>query len=98
MENRFGLRQVAGSGTSKESDEKQHSRWLCLSGGWSQPALLGWKEVTILHQGDQILVKPEMASARTYDGGAPSRSGSVTFLTVSVGMSQTIDSSCSRRT
>ncbi|KRY94722.1 hypothetical protein T11_7939, partial [Trichinella zimbabwensis] len=42
-ENRFGLRQVgpqAGSGTSKE----QHSRWLRLSSGWSQPALLGWKE------------------------------------------------------
>ena len=49
MENRFGLRQVAGSVTSKESDEKQHSRWLRLSGGWSQPALLGWKEVTV-HQ------------------------------------------------
>jgi hypothetical protein len=42
----FGLRQVAGSGTSKESDKKQHSRWLRLSGRWSQPALLGWKEVT----------------------------------------------------
>jgi hypothetical protein len=43
-ENQFGLRQVgpqAGSGTSKE----QHSRWLCLS-GWSQLALLGWKEIT----------------------------------------------------
>ena len=42
----FGLRQVgpqAGSGTSKE----QHSRWLRSGGGgWSQPALLGWKEVT----------------------------------------------------
>ena len=36
----------AGSGTSKESDEKQHSRWLRLSGRWSQPALLSWKEVT----------------------------------------------------
>jgi hypothetical protein len=46
LENWFGLRQVAGSGTSKESDEKQHSRWLCLSGRWSQSALLGWKEVT----------------------------------------------------
>ena len=46
MENQFSLRQVAGSVTSKESDEKQHSRWLRLSGGWSQPALLGWKEIT----------------------------------------------------
>ena len=35
----FGLRQVAGSGTSKESDEKQHSRWFCLSGGWSEASL-----------------------------------------------------------
>ena len=42
----FSLWQVAGSGISKERDEKQHSRWLCLSGRWSQPALLGWKEVT----------------------------------------------------
>jgi hypothetical protein len=48
LENRFSLRQVAGSGISKERDEKQHSRWLCLSGGWSQPALLGWKEVTMI--------------------------------------------------
>jgi hypothetical protein len=46
LENWFGLRQVAGSVTYKESDEKQHSRWLCLSGGWSEPAWLGWKEVT----------------------------------------------------
>jgi hypothetical protein len=40
-ENQFSLWQVepqAGSGTSKE----QHSRW-------SQPALLGWKEVTPMH-------------------------------------------------
>jgi hypothetical protein len=46
-ENQFGLRQVGpetGSGTSKE----QHSRWLRLSSGWSQPALVGWKEVTVL--------------------------------------------------
>jgi hypothetical protein len=35
----FGLRQVAGSGISKERDEKQHSRWLCLSGGWSEARL-----------------------------------------------------------
>ena len=77
MENRFGLRQVAGSGTSKESDEKQHSRWLCLSGGWSQPALLGWKEVTILHQGDQIPVKPEITSARILDGGSSALSSPV---------------------
>jgi hypothetical protein len=40
------VRLQAGSGTSKERDEKQHSRWLHLSRGWSQPALLGWKEVT----------------------------------------------------
>jgi hypothetical protein len=36
------LRQVgpqAGSCTSKESDEKLHSRWLCLSGGWSEASL-----------------------------------------------------------
>ena len=46
MENQFSLRQVAGSGISKERDEKQHSRWLCLSGRWSESALLGWKEVT----------------------------------------------------
>ena len=46
MVNSFSLRQVAGSGISKERDEKQHSRWLCLSSEWSQPALLGWKEVT----------------------------------------------------
>ena len=46
MENQLGLRQVAGNVTSKESDEKQHSRWLSLSGGWSQSAMLGWKEVT----------------------------------------------------
>ena len=42
-----GLRQVwpqAGSGTSKERAEKQHSRWLHLS--HSQPCL-GWKEVTL---------------------------------------------------
>jgi hypothetical protein len=42
----LSLRQVAGSGISKERDEKQHSRWLLLSSGWSQSALLGWKEVT----------------------------------------------------
>jgi hypothetical protein len=47
LENWFGLRQVAGSVTSKESDEKQHSRWLCLSGRWSEPAWLGWKEATV---------------------------------------------------
>ena len=35
----------AGSGTSKERDEKQHSRWLHLCGRWSKPVLLGWKEV-----------------------------------------------------
>jgi hypothetical protein len=46
LENWFGLRQVAGIVTSKESDKKQHSRWLCLSGWWSEPAWLGWKEVT----------------------------------------------------
>ena len=46
MGNQFCLRQVAGNGTSKERDEKQHSRWLCLSGRWSEPAWLGWKEVT----------------------------------------------------
>jgi hypothetical protein len=47
-ENWLGLRQVgpqAGSGTSKE----RHSRWLHLSGGWSLPALLGWKEVTNIY-------------------------------------------------
>ena len=33
--------QVAGSVTSKESDEKQHSRWPCLSGIQSEPAYLG---------------------------------------------------------
>jgi hypothetical protein len=47
LENQFGLRQVAGSVTSKESDEKQHRR-LHLNGGWSEPASLGWKEVTIV--------------------------------------------------
>ena len=41
----FGLRQVAGIGISKERDEKQHSRWICLRSRWSQPVLLGWKEV-----------------------------------------------------
>ena len=46
MENRFGLRQAAGSVTSKERDEKQHSRWLRLSARQSEPAWLGWKEVT----------------------------------------------------
>jgi hypothetical protein len=46
LESLFSLRQVAGSGISKERDEKQLSRWLHLSGRWSQPALLGWKEVT----------------------------------------------------
>ena len=35
----FGLRQVAGSGISKERDEKQHSRWLSISGGWSEASL-----------------------------------------------------------
>jgi hypothetical protein len=45
LENRFDLRQVAGSGISKERDEKQHSRWLHLCGRWSKPVLLGWKEV-----------------------------------------------------
>jgi hypothetical protein len=39
LENWFGLRQVAGSGTSKESDEKQHSMWLRLSGRWSEASL-----------------------------------------------------------
>ena len=38
--------QAAGSVTSKERDEKQHSRWLCLSGGWSEQPWLGWKEIT----------------------------------------------------
>ena len=33
------VRPQAGSGTSKESDEKQHSRWLCLSGRWSEASL-----------------------------------------------------------
>ena len=49
MEKEFSLRQVAGSGTSKERDEKQLSRWLHLSGGWSEPAWLGWKEVTFIY-------------------------------------------------
>jgi hypothetical protein len=40
LENRFSLRQVAGSVTSKESDEKQHSRWLCLI-GLNQPGYAG---------------------------------------------------------
>jgi hypothetical protein len=35
----FSLRQVAGSGISKERDEKQHSRWLCLRGRWSEASL-----------------------------------------------------------
>jgi hypothetical protein len=37
----FGLRQVACSVTSKERDEKQHSRGPHLSGEWSEPASLG---------------------------------------------------------
>jgi hypothetical protein len=35
----FGLRQVAGIGISKERDGKPHSRWLCLSGRWSEASL-----------------------------------------------------------
>jgi hypothetical protein len=45
---------VAGSGILKERDEKQHSRWLCLSGGWFEPALLGWKEVTAMNIVEQV--------------------------------------------
>ena len=46
MEKWFSLRQAAGSVTSKERDEKQRSGWLHLTVRWSQPAYLGWKEVT----------------------------------------------------
>jgi hypothetical protein len=55
MESLFSLRQVAGSGISKNRDEKQHSRWLRLSGIWSQPALLGWKEVTMVQEELEVL-------------------------------------------
>jgi hypothetical protein len=48
LENWFSLRQVAGSVTSKERDEKQHSLWLSLDG--LRPALLGWKEEGALSQ------------------------------------------------
>ena len=35
------LMQVAGSVTSKERDEKPHSKWLCLSGERSELDCLG---------------------------------------------------------